>query len=92
MEATTSAKDLYLRLATLALSPDDESHTPSHVSKSRRVLPAMCWEVEDCPHLFFTCLIVQEAWRAAGVAGLVASSEEAFWSSLIDGSFRRKTD
>ena len=35
---------------------------------------------------------VQEAWRAAGVAWLVASSDEAFWNSLIDGSFRRETD
>ena len=32
-----------------------------------------------------------EAWRAAGVAPLIASLEEAFWSSLIDGSFRRET-
>ena len=36
--------------------------------------------------------ISQEAWRAAGVARLVASSDEAFWSSLIDNSFRRETD
>ena len=43
MEAMASAKDLYLWLATLAPSPDDESHTPSHVSRGRRVLPIMCW-------------------------------------------------
>ena len=43
MEATASAKDLYLRLATVAPSPDDESHTPSHGYRSNCVLPAMCW-------------------------------------------------
>ena len=48
-------------------------------------------EVEDCSHLFFTCPMVQEAWWTAGVAHLVASSDEEFWSSLIDSSFRRET-
>ena len=43
MEATASAKDPYLWLATFAPLPDDERHTPSHVSRSSRVLPAMCW-------------------------------------------------
>ena len=43
MEATASAKDPYLRLATFALSPDDENHTPSHGSRSSCVLPAMYW-------------------------------------------------
>ena len=42
--------------------------------------------------MFFTCPIVQEAWRAAGIARLVVSSDEAFWISLIDGSFRREQD
>ena len=83
-----SAKDPNLRLDTLAPSPEDKSHTPSHGFGSHRELPAMCWGGdEDCSHLFFTCPIVQEAWRAAGVARLVASSDKAFWSSLIDGSF-----
>ena len=54
--------------------------------------PLCAGEDEDCPHLFFTCPIVQEAWRAAGVARLVVSSDEAFWRSLIDGSFRREQD
>ena len=54
--------------------------------------PLYAGEDEDCPHLFFTCPIVQEAWRAAGVARLVVSSCKAFWSSLIDGSFRREQD
>ena len=54
--------------------------------------PLCAGEDEDCPHLFFTCPIVQEAWRAAGAARLVASSDEAFWSSLIDGSFGREKD
>ena len=48
-------------------------------------------EVEDCSHLFFTCPMVQEAWRTAGVARLVASSDEEFRSSLIYISFRRQT-
>ena len=43
MEATPSAKDPYLRLATFTPSPNDESHAPSHGSRSRCVLPAMCW-------------------------------------------------
>ena len=43
MEATAPAKDPYLRLATFAPSPDDESHSPSHSYRSRCVLPAMCW-------------------------------------------------
>ena len=30
--------------------------------------------------------------KAAGVARLVVSSDEAFWSSLIDGSFRLEQD
>ena len=41
--------------------------------------------------LIFTCPMVQEAWRTAGVARLVASSHEEFWSSLIDSLFRRQT-
>ena len=49
-------------------------------------------EDEDYPHLFFMCPIEQEAWRAVGVACLVTSSDKAFWSSLIDRSFRRETD
>ena len=49
-------------------------------------------EEEDYSHLFFRCSMVQEAWRAAGVACLVASSDEAFWSSLKDDSFRREMD
>ena len=43
MEATASIKDPNLQLATLASSPDDESHVPSHGSRSSRELPAMCW-------------------------------------------------
>ena len=43
MEATASAKDPYLRLATFAPSTDDESHMPSHGSRSSCVLPPMCW-------------------------------------------------
>ena len=54
--------------------------------------PLCAGEDEDCRHLFFTCPIVQEAWRAAGIARLVVSSNEAFWSSLINGSFRREQD
>ena len=49
-------------------------------------------EEEDCSHLFFTCPMVQEAWQTAGVARLVTSSDEEFWSSLIDRSFRRETE
>ena len=48
-------------------------------------------EVEDCSHLFFMCPMVQGAWQTAGVACLVTSSDEDFWSSLIDSSFRRET-
>ena len=43
MEATASAKDLNLSLATLASLLDDESHVPSHGSRNRHERPAMCW-------------------------------------------------
>ena len=49
-------------------------------------------EEDDGSHLFFTCPMVQEAWWTAGVARLVVSSDETFWRSLIDGSFRWETD
>ena len=49
-------------------------------------------EDEDCSHLFFACPMVQEAWRAAGVARLVVSSDKAFWNSLIDSALRREMD
>ena len=40
--------------------------------------PHCVGEDEDCSHLFFTCPLAQEAWKAAGVAWLVASSNETF--------------
>ena len=43
-------------------------------------------EIEDCSHLFFTCPMVQEAWRTSGAARPTVSSDEEFWSS-----FRRET-
>ena len=39
MKATALVKDLNLRLATRTSSPDDESHAPSPVSRSRHELP-----------------------------------------------------
>ena len=64
-----------------------------HIVPGAVVSCSLCaGEDKDCSHLFFTCPIVQEAWRTGGVAHLVASSDEVFWSSLIDGSFRRETD
>ena len=48
-------------------------------------------EIEDCSHLFFTCPMVQEAWRTSGAARPTVSSDEEFWSSFIDSSFRRET-
>ena len=53
MEATASAKDPYLRWATFAPSPDDESHTPSHGLGAVVCSPLCAGEDEDCPHLFF---------------------------------------
>ena len=58
----------------------------------------LCWGggggggPEDCSHLFFQCSLAQEAWRGAAVARLSVTSEEAFWSSLSGGSFRREAD
>ena len=45
-------------------------------------------EIEDCSHLFFTCPMVQEAWRTSGAARPTVSSGVEFWSSFIDNSFR----
>ena len=47
---------------------------------------------EDCSHLFFQCPLAQEAWRGATVARLSMTSEETFWSSLLEGSFRQEAD
>ena len=47
-------------------------------------------EIEDCSHLFFTCPMVQEAWRTSGAARPTVSSDVEFWSSFIDNSFRRE--
>ena len=93
MEATASAKDLNI-FGCLLLR---------HRLMTRVILrcmvlgavvscPLCAGEDEDCSYLFFMCLIVQEAWQAVGIARLVASLDEAFWSSLIDGSIRRETD
>ena len=45
---------------------------------------------EDCSHLFFHCLLAQEVWREAAVVHLFVTSDEAFWSSLSGGFFRRE--
>ena len=92
VEATASAEDPTLRLATFTPLSDDESHAPSPVSGAVVSCPLCDGEEEDCFHLFFTCPMVHEAWRAAGVAHLVAFSNKAFWSSLVDSSFRREMD
>ena len=47
---------------------------------------------EDCLHLFLQCPMVQEAWRAAVIDRLPTSSEEAFWSSLAGGYYRRNME
>ena len=91
VQATSSVEDPTLRLATLALLSGDGSHASSLVLGAVMSCP-LSDEEEDCFHLFFTSLMVQEAWWAAGFAGLVATSDEAFWSSLINGSFRREMD
>ena len=53
----------------------------------------LCGEgTEDCSHLFFRCSLAQETWWAAAVARLSVTSEEAFWSSLSGGFFRREAD
>ena len=48
-------------------------------------------EVEDYSHQFIARPMVQEAWRTAGVARLTTYSDEEFWSSFIDSSFKRET-
>ena len=47
---------------------------------------------EDCSHLLFHCLLAQEVWREAAVVRLSVTSDEAFWSSLSGGFFRREAD
>ena len=49
--------------------------------------PLRAGEDEDFSHLFFMCPIVQEACREGVVPRIIVSSDEAFLSSLIDGSF-----
>ena len=48
-------------------------------------------EIEDCSDLFFTCPMVQEAWQTSGAVRPTVSSDEEFWSSFIDSSFRWET-
>ena len=70
VQATASVEDPTLRLATLALLSSDESHAPSLVPGAVMSCP-LSDEEQDCFHLFFTSVMVQEA---GGRQGLLVSS------------------
>ena len=48
--------------------------------------------VEDCEHLFVTCPFASSVWQLARVAQIDTSSLEAFWRSIGNGAYRRKTE
>ena len=88
LEATHPVEDLHLQLTPSTAAPHVPGCVAAHASGLSSELPPL----KDCSPLFFQCLLAQEVWREAAVIRLSVTSEEAFWSSLSGGFFRREAD
>ena len=92
LEVTHPIEDLNLRMTSSTAAPHDPGCASVHVSKLFNKLPSLWWGSRGLLPPILPMLAGSGGMAGAVVARLSLTFEEAFWSPLSGGFFRREAD